>query len=73
VQDKQSKNGIILDGFPRTQTQLHIFDSHFKVNVVLNLLLRLDVLIDKLLGRRACPLCGGNYNICDIQRDDYSM
>lgn len=55
INDPESARGIILDGFPRTTTQLEKFIKKFStVHRVINLTLREDVLRDKLMGRRTC-------------------
>lgn len=68
LKEPESKKGVILDGFPRTKGQLNKYDELLPTHLVVNLTLRDDILLEKLMGRRACPKCGGNYNICDIQR-----
>lgn len=44
-----------------------------KIDVVLNLHLRQDILIRKLLGRRVCPSCKKSFNVEDVNEDDYRM
>lgn len=68
-----SPNGVILDGFPRTRAQLIKYEESHPIHLVINLTLRSDILIEKLLGRRLCDKCGGNYNICHIDLDGYDM
>lgn len=67
--------GVIFDGFPRNLKQLELFSDRFDMDVsyVVNCLLNEDILIEKLAGRRVCNDCGYNYNICEIERDGYSM
>lgn len=69
----ESTNGIILDGFPRTAEQFKKYQELFPLHLVVNFMLRTDILIDKLLGRRICEKCGGNYNVCDIKNGEYDM
>lgn len=69
VKEPESARGVILDGFPRTQGQLdHYLKAFPAIHAVLNLTLRDDVLLEKLMGRRTCVNCGTGFNICDIQR-----
>jgi adenylate kinase len=68
LKEPESKKGVILDGFPRTRGQLQKYDELLPLHLVVNLTLRDDILLEKLTGRRACPKCGGNFNICNIQR-----
>lgn len=68
----EAEKGFILDGYPRTLGQakaleeflekgLQILDGalYFKTSA--------EVIIDRLSGRRACPQCGANYHIRNIQ------
>lgn len=45
VKEPESKNGVILDGFPRTKGQLDKYDKLFPIHVVLNITLRDDILL----------------------------
>ena len=38
---------------------------------VVNVMLREDILIEKLTSRRVCNSCGENYNLANINRDGY--
>lgn len=69
VKEPESAKGVILDGFPRTQGQLDHYLKNFpKIHGVLNLTLRDDILLEKLMGRRTCVNCGTGFNICNIQK-----
>ena len=71
VKEPESVKGVILDGFPRTQGQLDKYVERFPIHGVLNITLRNDVLLEKLMGRRTCLNCGTGFNICNIQRYNY--
>ena len=63
-----AKNGIILDGFPRTLNQAQKLDEILKqrgkkVDLVINLTTPIDEIIDRLITRRVCPNCKATYNI----------
>lgn len=73
LKEPESQNGVILDGFPRTLAQLQKYDKLYPTHLVINLTLRNDVLVEKLMGRRTCVGCGKSYNICSIKRDGYDM
>jgi len=73
VKDPSAAKGVILDGFPRTVSQLEKYDKKFPTHLVVNITLQEDILLEKLLGRRTCDSCGKGYNICDIHRDGYEM
>lgn len=85
------KNGFLLDGFPRTIDQAKnltkIFEElNFKLNFVINIDVRFDLLVERITGRRFCPKCTKTYhmtfnkpldaNVCDddqielVQRSD---
>lgn len=60
---------MILDGFPRTQSQLDTYLKFYPtIHAVINITLREDILLEKLMGRRTCIKCGTGFNICNIQR-----
>lgn len=58
--------GVILDGFPRTRAQAEKLMEIADLQLVLNMSLREDVLVQKILGRRVCGKCGANFNVADI-------
>lgn len=63
-----AKNGIILDGFPRTLNQAQKLDEILaergkKVDLVINLTTPRDEIIDRIMTRRVCPNCKTTYNI----------
>ncbi|KAH7276310.1 hypothetical protein KP509_39G002000 [Ceratopteris richardii] len=60
------ESGFILDGFPRTRSQVEALDRITDIELVLNLRLREDILIMKCMGRRICSGCGTNFNIANI-------
>ena len=68
IEDSEEKRGVVIHGFPRTVNQLTLFTNEFKVNLVLNLHLRGDILFEKLLGRLACSSCGATYNVRNVKR-----
>lgn len=57
----------LLDGFPRTHSQIQLMETtwplHLQVDAVIPLDVPKQVCRTKLLGRRYCEKCGGNYNI----------
>jgi adenylate kinase len=40
------------------------------IDLVVNFLLREEILVAKLMGRRICPSCNNNYNVTDINTSD---
>ncbi len=65
-----ARKGYILDGFPRTIAQANKLQSHanglFAPNLVINIDLRTEYIIKKLLGRRNCSVCGSSFNLATI-------
>jgi len=45
----------------------------FPIHLVIDITLKPDILLEKMLGRRTCNDCGNTYNICSINRDGYEM
>ena len=70
LNDDDVKNGIILDGFPRTVAQAEALDKILeekgkKVDIVLNLETPEDEIIERIVNRRACSNqdCKAVYNL----------
>jgi len=68
---QDTKNGFILDGFPRTKPQAESLDEALKLsNMPLDAVLYFktsdDVVIKRLSGRRVCRKCGATYHIKNI-------
>lgn len=66
-----ARRGFILDGYPRTLGQADALDEFLKgknenLDVALYFKTSVDVVIDRLTGRRFCPECGANYHIRNI-------
>jgi adenylate kinase len=63
-----TRNGFILDGFPRSLPQAEALDQLFEglgrpLNLALLLAVDVDALLQRLVGRRTCLSCGREYNI----------
>ena len=69
LKDDDAKNGVILDGYPRTISQAEKLDEFLKTNgkkvdLVLNLTTPMDEIIDRITTRRVCTNqdCKATYN-----------
>ncbi|MBQ9790871.1 MAG: nucleoside monophosphate kinase [Clostridia bacterium] len=62
LQEPDAKNGYILDGFPRNLEQVKLLESYTDIDYVIDIEIGLDVILERLLGRRVCPKCKYIYN-----------
>jgi adenylate kinase len=53
-----AKGGVLLDGFPRTVAQAEALDAIIAIDNVINLVVLVDVIVDRVLCRRVCKDCG---------------
>ena len=65
---EDAKNGVILDGFPRTVAQAEALDellknSDRKVDITINLTTPEDEIIERVVNRRICSNCKKVYNL----------
>lgn len=58
-----TKNGYILDGFPRTLPQAEALESFSTIDAAVNFAISDEEVISRLGGRRMCKSCGTPYNI----------
>lgn len=80
LKEDDTKNGFLLDGFPRTIHQANVLDELLlkddqHVDVALLIKVPREFIIKRMTGRRVCPSCGASYhlefnpptqkNICD--------
>lgn len=63
----------ILDGFPRTIQQAEALRSFAPPHACINFHLPANILLSKLLGRRICTTCGGNFNVADIYHPPFQL
>lgn len=62
LQEPDAKDGYILDGFPRNLEQVKLLETYTDIDYVINIEVGLDVILERLLGRRVCPKCKYIYN-----------
>lgn len=74
---RKSQKSFILDGYPRSLDQaifLQKVIQYLSIELsVVHITLREDIIIRKLMGRRLCRTCGGNFNIEDVMEEGYDM
>lgn len=67
LQRSDCQQGYLLDGYPRTLNQAHVFEEIAAgigrpIEVVLNLVVDFDELAKRVTGRRLCKVCGAIYH-----------
>ena len=68
IEEKDVKNGAILDGFPRTKKQAITLEKLLeekgnKVDMALNIDVPFDEIVERIANRRSCRGCSEIYNI----------
>lgn len=69
---KKAPDGYVLDGFPRTVVQAEGLDAALetageKIDAIVNLRVPDEPIMDRMTGRRSCPVCGAVYHIENLK------
>ena len=64
---QDAQNGYMLDGFPRNVFQAEELDKFAKVDYCINIDVPLELLMDRICGRRVCT-CGESYHVSTLGR-----
>lgn len=67
LNNPDTKNGYLLDGFPRTIGQADSLAEFSIVDAVINFTITDEQVIDRLSGRRLCKNCGEGYHIKTVK------
>ena len=77
INQKDAIQGFVLDGFPRNNHQAEMLDNILTedsrtIDLVIYLEASLDIILERLTGRRVCKKCGTNFHIKNMppKKDD---
>lgn len=60
------KNGVLLDGFPRTVAQAEALKKFLQVDVVIDISVPLEKLMRRITGRRVCEACKESFHVKNL-------
>jgi len=68
IKQEDTKNGFLLDGFPRTENQALALDAVLKeigidLDAVININVDSKILVSRITGRRICKNCGATFHV----------
>jgi len=74
LKKRDCAGGYILDGFPRTLAQAKALDETLeragaRLDAAVYFAVADKIVVDRLSGRRSCPLCGANYHVLTLPSD----
>ncbi len=64
IEKDDCKKGFILDGYPRNEEQARLIDTiGISVDKVIEIYVKDEVIIDRLVNRKVCEKCGETFNV----------
>lgn len=63
LNESDTVNGYILDGYPRTMPQVEYLELLTDITLVLNIDSKDEVITERMAARRMCKECGADFNI----------
>lgn len=69
IQEPDCAKGFLLDGFPRTIAQADALAGLTSIHTAVNIDVPVEVLVERISGRRMCPGCGAGYHIAMYDKD----
>lgn len=73
LDEPDTSEGFILDGFPRTIYQAEMLDSFSGPLLAIEIVQPRKILIAKLAGRRVCAECGATYNVTTVKEAGFDF
>lgn len=67
IDSSKAKNGLVLDGYPRSKVQAEFVLKYLKIDAVIDFELSEEETIVRLSSRRICSKCGSNYNLITLK------
>jgi adenylate kinase len=63
LNSEECKNGVIFDGFPRTDEQAKVLDTLADITAAVALTVSDDEIAERMIHRRTCPNCQSTYHL----------